>query len=80
VYSIDPKTGMLTPVEQSLTGGVMPRFFSIDPTGAFLLAANQLSNNVVVYRIDPATGRLSKAGSEMRVDTPVCLKFVPVGR
>lgn len=80
VYSIDPKTGMLTPIEQSLTGGVMPRFFTIDPTGAFLLAANQISNNVVAYKIDPSTGRLSKAGGEIKVDTPVCLKFVPVAR
>ncbi|MGA9980886.1 MAG: lactonase family protein [Candidatus Sulfotelmatobacter sp.] len=78
VYSIDPKTGMLAPVEQSLTGGIMTRFFTIDPTGAFLLAANQISNNVVLYRIDAATGRLSKTGAELKVDTPVCLKFVPV--
>ncbi len=78
VYSIDPKTGMLTPVEQSLTGGIMPRFFTIDPTGAYLLAANQISNNVVLYKIDAATGRLSKTGAEIKVDTPVCLKFVPV--
>jgi 6-phosphogluconolactonase len=69
---------MLTPVEQSLTGGIMPRFFTIDPTGAYLLAANQISNNVVLYKIDPATGRLSKAGAEIKVDTPVCLKFVPI--
>jgi 6-phosphogluconolactonase len=80
VYSIDAKTGMLTPVEQSLTGGVMPRFFTIDPTGAYLLAANQISNNVVLYKIDSATGRLSKTDTEIKVDTPVCLKFVPASR
>jgi 6-phosphogluconolactonase len=78
VYSVDLQTGMLTPVEQSLTGGVMPRFFTIDPTGAYLLAANQISNNVVLYKIDLSTGRLSKTGMEIKVDTPVCLKFVPV--
>jgi len=78
VYSVDPQTGMLTPVEQSLTGGVMPRFFTIDPTGGYLLAANQISNNVVLYKIDPSTGRLSTTGREIKVDTPVCLKFVPV--
>ena len=78
VYSVDPQTGMLTPVEQSLTGGVMPRFFTIDPTGAYLLAANQISNNVVLYKIDPSTGRLLKTNTEINVDTPVCLKFVPM--
>jgi 6-phosphogluconolactonase len=80
VYSVDPKTGMLTPVEQSLTGGVMPRFFAIDPTGTYLMAANQISNNVVLYKIDAPSGRLSKTGTEIKVDTPVCLKFVPAGR
>jgi 6-phosphogluconolactonase len=78
VYSVDPQTGVLTLVEQSLTGGVMPRFFTIDPTGAYLLAANQISNNVVLYKIDPSSGRLSKTDTEIKVDTPVCLKFVPV--
>jgi 6-phosphogluconolactonase len=77
VFSIDRKDGTLAAVEQSSTGGVMPRSFTIDPTGSYLLAANQLSNNVVVFRIDGATGRLSKTGKEIRVDTPVCLKFSP---
>jgi len=78
VYSVDPQTGRLAPVEQSLTGGVMPRFFTLDPTGAYLLAANQISNNVVLYKIDPSTGRLSKTDTEIKVETPVCLRFVPV--
>jgi 6-phosphogluconolactonase len=78
VYSIDSGTGVLTPVEQVLSGGIMPRNFEIDPTGKYLLAANQLSNNLVVFNIDSATGRLSKSGKEIMADTPVCLKFVPV--
>jgi 6-phosphogluconolactonase len=77
VFSIDATNGTLTPVEQSLTGGVMPRSFTIDPTGAYLLAANELSNNVVLFKIDGATGKLSKTDTEIKVDTPVCLKFVP---
>jgi 6-phosphogluconolactonase len=78
VFSIDPHTGMLSFVEHSPTGGVMPRNFKIDPTGTYLLAANQISNNVVEYKIDSETGRLSKTGTEIKVDTPVCLQFVPV--
>src|ERR1700680_1162132 len=72
--------GRLAPVEQSLTGGVMPRFFTLDPTGAYLLAANQISNNVVLYKIDAPSGRLSRTGTEIKVDTTVCLKFVPASR
>jgi len=78
VFAIDQKTGMLTPVEQVLSGGTMPRTFEIDPTGNFLLAANQLTNNIVLFHIDNSTGRLTQAGRQIMVDTPVCLKFVPV--
>jgi 6-phosphogluconolactonase len=78
VFAIDPQNGMLIPVEQSLTGGVMPRNFKIDPTGKYLLVANQLSNNVVLYKIDGMTGRLSKTDTEIKVDTPVCIQFIPI--
>jgi 6-phosphogluconolactonase len=78
VFAIDPKTGMLSPVEHVLSGGTMPRNFEIDPTGNFLLAANQLTNNIVVFHIDNSTGRLTQTGKQIMVDTPVCLKFVPI--
>jgi 6-phosphogluconolactonase len=80
VFAIDPKNGTLSRVDEVLSGGVMPRNFALDPTGSYLLAANQLSNNVVVFKIDSSTGRLSKTGTEIRVDTPVCIKFVPAGK
>ena len=56
----------------------MPRNFKIDPTGAYLLSANQLTNNIVVFKIDGNTGRLSRTGKEIKVDTPVCIQFVPI--
>src|SRR3712207_7532134 len=51
--SVDPSTGRLTLVGHTPTGGKTPRNFAIDPTGAFLLAANQNSDSVVTFRIDP---------------------------
>jgi len=80
VFAIDPKDGTLTPVEQVLSGGIMPRNFDIDPTGNFLLAANQITNNIAIFRIDASSGRLAPTGKELKVDTPVCLKFVPAGK
>jgi 6-phosphogluconolactonase len=77
VFAIDPANGTLALVEQTRTGGVMPRNFKIDPTGAYLLAANEVSNNIVEFKIDTSTGRLTKTGREITVDTPVCLQFVP---
>ena len=80
VFAINQKNGTLTRVEEVLSGGVMPRNFALDPTGNYLLAANQLSNNIVVFKIDSGSGRLTKTGNEIQVDTPVCIKFVPAGK
>lgn len=77
VFYIDPADGTLSRVEEVPSGGIMPRSFALDPSGSYLLSANQLSNNVVVLRIDARTGRLSKTGKEITVETPVCIKFVP---
>jgi 6-phosphogluconolactonase len=47
-----------------------PRNFTIDPTGTLLYAANQTSNSVVPFKLDPATGRLSPTASPITVPTP----------
>jgi 6-phosphogluconolactonase len=77
VFAMDPRNGTLTPVEQVDSGGIMPRNFKIDPTGAYLFSANQLTNNIVLFKIDSATGRLKKTGTEIKVDTPACIQFAP---
>jgi 6-phosphogluconolactonase len=78
VFAIDRASGKLTLVEQVPSGGVMPRSMGIDPSGKFVIALHQLSNNVTELKIDPATGRLTKTSQEIKVDTPVCIQFVPM--
>ena len=77
VFAIDPEKGTLTEVEQVSPGGTMPRNFAIDPTGAYLFAANELTGNVVLFHIDGTTGRLSPANKELKIDVPVSIVFVP---
>jgi len=43
--------------------------FSLDPTGLWLFAANQNSDSVAIYRVDPNTGRLTPSG-ELLKDAP----------
>jgi 6-phosphogluconolactonase len=76
-FSIHPAKGTLTQTGYTSTQGKIPRGFVIDPTGSFLLAANQDSGNIVVFRIDAATGALSPAGQTAEVSAPVSLAFVP---
>jgi 6-phosphogluconolactonase len=58
------------------TGGKEPRHFAIDPAGNYLLAENQLSDTIVTFRIDLATGQLSPTGDSISVPSPVDLVFL----
>lgn len=78
LYSISPIDGKLTYIERMRTMGETPRNFIIDPTGKFLLIANQKSNTVNVLTIDQKTGRLFPTRNTIKIDAPVCLKLVPV--
>jgi 6-phosphogluconolactonase len=42
------------------------------------LVANQESDNIVVFRLDPTTGRLNATGQVAAVGTPVCVVYVPL--
>jgi 6-phosphogluconolactonase len=77
-FSIEPAKGTLHLKDEYPTMGKTPRNFAIDPTGKFLLAANQESNNIVVFRIDSTTGALSPTGDTVEVPAPVCIVFLQV--
>jgi 6-phosphogluconolactonase len=74
VFAIDADTGRLSFVQHA-TGLAHPRHFAIDPSGGWLLCANHDANNVVVFRIDPATGGLAPAGDPVPVPAAVCVRF-----
>jgi 6-phosphogluconolactonase len=75
VYSINQETGELTFVQRQSTFGKNPRDFAIDPTGKFLIAANQDSDSIIVFKIDENTGKLTATNFRIQVGNPVCLKF-----
>ena len=77
IFAIDGE-GKLTFVGHQPTQGKTPRNFGIDSTGTYLLAANQDSDNLVVFRIDPQTGKLEPTGLTLEIPTPVCVKFLPL--
>jgi 6-phosphogluconolactonase len=78
VFAVDPGKGTLTLIERVATGGKTPRNFAIDPSGAWLLAANQDSNTVVTFRLNRETGRLTPTGESIEVSSPAMVDFVPV--
>ena len=77
IYAVG-EDGQLTLVGHQPTGGQTPRNFALDPTGAWLLAANQTTGNIVVFRRDPETGLLSQTGDPVEVPSPVAILFAEV--
>ena len=57
------------------TLGKGPRNFAIDPTGNFLLIANQFTNEVVIFKRNKTTGELIATGKKIALCAPVCLVF-----
>ena len=75
VFSVNQENGMLTSIGYQSTG-VHPRNFIITPNDKFLLCANQNSNNIQIFEIDPVTGILKDTGKVINLEKPVCLKWV----
>ena len=68
--------GKLTMVGTESTRGNWPRNFGIDPSGEWLIVANQNSNTMAVFRIDQKTGKLTAVGETIALGAPVCVKFL----
>lgn len=76
IFSINKATGMLTLSGFQSTMGVKPRNFMIDPSGKYLLVANQQTNNIVIFKRDMKTGLLKYTGEQIKIPEPVCLKMM----
>jgi len=74
VFSVD-STGALALEQVVSTEGDWPRNFSLDPSGRWLLVANQRSDSVVVFGRDPENGRLTPTRQRIALPSPVCLRF-----
>lgn len=72
-YAVDDR-GELGSPSWVPTEGHHPRFFCLDPTGRWLIVANENSDNIVVYRL--TEGRPVTVVARVDAPTPVCLLFV----
>lgn len=70
------REGLLSVVGWQPTQGSGPRFIGLDPAGHFLNAANEQGDNVVTFKVDAASGKLTPTGQELRTASPVTIVFV----
>lgn len=76
IYSIDQRSGQLHLRGFQSTLGKTPRNFNFDPGGNYLLVANQNSDDVIVFKVNRQTGRLTDTGHRIDVGNPVCIKWI----
>ncbi|WP_136482889.1 beta-propeller fold lactonase family protein [Cognatitamlana onchidii] len=50
-------------------------FYGRSPSGDFLLVDNQFSNDVVVFKIEKGTGKLTKPDKEIKVKIPSSIQM-----
>lgn len=76
IYKIDESSGVLSIAGFQSTLGNTPRNFNFDPTGNFLLVANQNSDNIAIFSVNHETGLLKDTSKQINVPNPVCLVWV----
>ncbi|MEO7767846.1 MAG: lactonase family protein [Ferruginibacter sp.] len=76
IFKINEITGKLKLAGRQSTLGKTPRNFNFDPSGNFLLVANQESDNVIVFKIDKNSGLLTDTGNRIDVPNPVCIQWI----
>jgi len=75
IFSIG-KNGLLRIKGRQSSMGETPRNLVIDPSGNFLLAANQDSDEIMIFRRNKKSGLLTKTNSSISVRKPVFLEFI----
>jgi len=79
IFAIEQEKGTLSIVGHQSTYGNHPRSFVIDPSGNFLLVANQNTGQIVVFKRDIQTGFLNKTNTEIDIPLPSSLKMRKYG-
>ena len=74
-FSVAPETGQLTLLNRSTCGGKVPRDITLDPSGRWMLVANQESDEIAVIKRDEQSGRLADQAVQVALTKPQCLVF-----
>ena len=76
IFSVNQDTGILSFVDRVSSEGNWPRDFVIDPSQKYIVASNQKSNSLILYRRNEVTGKLTVIQTDVKVPEPVCIKFL----
>ena len=76
IFTVDPKTGLLSDRENVPSGGRTPRNLRLDPTGNWFFAANENGGNITEFKVDRKSGHLTATGVTGEINTPGGMYFL----
>lgn len=74
IFTVSEK-GDLNRIGVESIKGDWPRNFALSPDNRYVLVANQKSDNITVFEVNPETGLLTFTGHEVSISQPVVMKF-----
>ena len=75
VFKLDESTGALKRIQLQSVEGDWPRNFAIDPGGTMMVVANQKSDNLVSFHVNPETGLLTPTRYHVPKHAPMYICF-----
>lgn len=75
VYTLSSSGKTMEFLENISCGGEWPRDFTIDPSGRFLIVANQKSNEIISFALNQEDGTLKETGFIANVPNPAFAGF-----
>ncbi|WP_145555177.1 lactonase family protein [Yersinia canariae] len=72
--------GEFKPIEDVWTRGDYPRTLVLSPSGHYLYAMNQRSDNITRFKVSPQSGKLTFVPGYTAVGSPSQMVFVPVAQ
>jgi 6-phosphogluconolactonase len=78
-YTFDKRRGTLKEIQRVSPAGKTPWSFALDASGRWMLVANEASNSVNLFRVDPRSGKLASTDQSLSVPKPVAVLVLPAG-
>lgn len=75
--AVDVGDGGMLPCGHLDCGGQKPRDITIDPSGRYLLVANQGSDEICLFELDPHSGMPRAIPGKVNVSSPACIVCMP---
>lgn len=76
IFKVNEENGELSFVDYASSEGNWPRDFNFDPTENYIIGSNQESGNLVLYRRDQESGKLTVLQKDIKVPYAVNVEFL----